>query len=798
MSIIEIPIYETFPGYHALITKKNNDIDHCIATWNNCPTESIQSIYHFLNHQYFTNSYLSSFIDSLSHINNSPQTITRWKTFISNQIQKEKELLQSYSPNDTIDTKHIVNFLTKCGLHISTSHSSILQQLFSKLEKECTDDCLPYLCIVINTSEEIISSCVMYRHTFKQSITCSELCGNIDALFTLMLHQPEYSQQSIYCSVMYEDMHSNDQITLNLSTIFSYGFHLKSANPYLFLFLRQPHVFFPIDKQSITSILQSSFKVASSSFTTDIDTFMQYNKHQQLHSFFSILCYNLFKGEIISGQARIHMKVICHKFKSRQMNCTYMDLFLFLLHHPTYCSVLLYDLNTLFLIPPLVQHTSHIDESVRQLIKPNNNSGVICVNISCIGDIQSLTHYCIHSSLFSAGCSKIEANRFGFQSITLYPLRKLDAIHIDAMLHSYLHAQSIPEEKEGKISFFPHQLETIHTHSSLLFLHIYSIPSPTNTIIAMYNPKQDTTSEIVYYYTEHCIPTQDDIKQCIDLFLSGIMCIVMVTPVYYFIIQYRKERMSSSDAIHSLYTTLIQKYDISLKGKGKCQENIRVHFTNDWNQIEPFYVQSFTREEAKFSWMISVNLLSNISESVTKTVIQIQSEVPSVFSTMGPFYQVDAKKIHSYDESVYIYDDDNMEDVNEQIAETEYENALLFEQFNRYGIPEQEYEPEEKVDLNKEEYYDSVLKQESYALFLASQEEQDVNELEGVYIEQSSDTGNVQKEEKGVDMVQQVKEMLSSEDELSSAEDYLLYVTNKSIPSSASEEEELQLDMFTI
>ncbi len=769
MSIIELPIYETFPGYHSIITKKKKDIEQCLLMWENCPTDSMQSIYNFLHTEYHNNQYLVPLIDSLSHIKET--SISRWKSFIYDGLIKEKETLDSYTKQDSIDTKHIITFLEDCGVRMSSKQNNSLSDLMTRIQKECTYDCLPYLCIALTETDIVVSSCIIYRYAFKQSIELTHLCGNLDILFKLMLQQPEYYQLSIYCTYTYEVSHSNDELLSTISTIMSYDFHMKKAVPYSFLFIRSPHQYFPLDKQGISSILQSSFKIESSMFITDSHTFIQYKDHQQLQSFFSILFYLMFKGDIIHALQDISLKLvcICHKLKTRQSRCSYFDLFLFLLHVPTYCSVLFYNMTTLFLIPPLIQNTAHIDGIIKKMVKQSYN-----VNISYIGTIQPLIHYCVHSDLFSASCSQIDRNIFQFRSIQFSPLRKLDFIHVNSLLQSFMKTQIVTDCTQA-LSFFPHQLETIYNQSSMHFLQLHS---DSVNMIATYDSTNDNPSPIIYYYIENDLPNKDDIQKCIELFSQSfgtIMCIVVVTKCYYFFIQCKQTLSHSYTDILERYNVLIDKYGISLEGKLKCQESVCKHFTNEWNQIEPFYIHSFVRETSKLNWKINIDLVSCKKSSKGKEEDTEEEDIgtQSIFSSIGPFYQLDAPRLHKCNEDVFIYEEDNIEDINEQIAETQYENALLFEEFNRYGIPEQEYEPELKQDLNKEEYYDSVLKNESYDLFLEKQyEDESLNVLQ----EDAKETVGTQQVEYGRDVVNQVKDMLSSQDELANSEDYLLLI----------------------
>lgn len=770
MSIIEIPIYETFPQYHSICNKKLKDISKCKESWSACPTSTIKEIHSFLLKEYATNEYLYTFIDSLTHIKET--NIQKWKAFIYTSLQEEEERLTSYieKKNESIDIKHILSFLEGCGFIFSKQHKGNLSTLFETILAECTQDCLPYLCLCITSKQEILSSCILYRYSFKQLIECSHICGNPDILFSYMLNQPEYSQLTMHYTMTYSDSQTNHSILTLFSTVISYGFQLRKASPYQFYFIRSPHILYAIDKEAIMNVCQTSFKMVQSSFTVGYDSFLTYESNQQLTTFFSTIFYLLFRGNKVEKEKQLWLTCVLHKFKSSNGVCTYFDLFLFLLHHPTYCSFFLYNVTTLFILPPCIQDVQHIEHLFKK--KANECANV---NISCIGDVRPFLQYCIKIGLFSANCSGVQTNSLGYPSITLHLVKKLEYINIDAVLHSYLTEQTL-EECTERISFFPHQLETIYKQSSLQFLQLRSFPN-TSELVALYT-NVDNPSPIIYAYSEHCLPSVKDIKECMELLTyshAKIMCVVLVTPSFYFFIQLRSS-IPSETVIHR-YSTLLDKYNISLEGKKKCQQSVHKSFTDEWNSIEPFVIHSFIRDDAKTMWKISIPFIhcdALLSEKETPEEI----EYSSTFSDIGPFYQLDDPKMHKHNEYAYIYDDENIEDINEQIAETEYSNALLFEQFNRYGIPEEEYEPERKQDTNKKEYYDSLQEKESYQLFLNTQYVEEVLDLPEIEEKDSdfSDLKRQNKEEKGQSLTSTIKELVPPDEELGSSEDYLLHI----------------------
>lgn len=771
MSIIEIPIYESFPKYHSVCDIKLKDIIKCQETWQSCPTSSVKDVHSFLINEYKGNTYLYTFIDSLTHINEN--NVHKWKEFIFGKIQEEKERLTTYvsAKNVEFDRQNILSFLETCGLVFSKQHKGKLTTLLDIIIEECKEDCLPYLCLSITSTQEIVASCILYRYSFKQLIECSYLCGNADILFSYMLHQPEYAQSTIYYTMLYEDKQSNHDILESFSTIMSYGFQLRREKPYNLQFIRTPQLLSVIDKESIQSILQHSFKLEQGAFNVLYDSFVVYSSTQHLKSFFSSLFYFLFKGKMDDSLLNKQLRMVCflHKFKSSHSICTYFDLFLFLLHHPNYCSIFFYNLTRIFLVPSCISDIYHIDSILKKKIKE-------CMecNIACIGDIKPIVQYCIKSALFNSNCSQVHTNILGYPSISLQPLKHLEYINVDSVLHSYLTEQTIPE-CNSNISFFTHQLETIYQSSSIHFLQLRTLEQELMAIHI--KDAVNEPSPVVYVYSSHCIPSVYDIKECIELLTysyTKIMCVVLVTPVFYFVVQLSSLFMM--DSIEQ-YSELVDKYNISLEGKNKCQQSIQKSFTLEWNQISPFVIHSFIRDDANKMLKITVPLVQCISSGEKEEEVEEQS---SVFSDIGPFYQLDDPIMHKYNEEVYIYDEENIEDINEQIAETEYSNALLFEEFNRYGIPEEEYDPDRKQDTNKKEYYESLAEKESYQLFIDKQyEEEGVEVVEKM--EDTSDTDNKNllrqsSEEKGQSLTSTIKELIPQDEELGSSEDYLLHL----------------------
>lgn len=777
MSIIELPIYETFPNYHSICNTKLKDISFIQDSWELCPTSSVKEIHSFLLKSYRDNTYVYTLIDSLSHINVS--NCVKWKEFIYTKLQEEHDRISAYisSENNTVNKKHILSFLEGCGLMFSKQHKGTLSSLLETITTECRDDCLPYLCLCVTDKQEILSSCILYRYSFKQLIECSYICGNAELLFGYMLNQPEYAQSACHYTMKYTDKQTNDDILNLFCTVMSYGFQLRKATPYEFRFMRSPRLLYQPDKEALIDVCKTSFKMVQSSFTVNYDSFIMHSSDKYLSSFFSSLFYLLFKGNVTSSHKGKGLQLICilYKFKSSRSVCTYFDLFLFLLHHPTYCSLFLYTMSTIFIIPPCIHDTHQIDIYFRQSVKNCTD-----VNISCIGDMNGFLQYCIKTNLFSGHCTYISQNSLDYPSIVLRPLKRLEYINIESVLRSYLSEQVLPDCKDSIVSFYPHQLESIHKTTSIQFLQLRALPEG-NKYIGVYT-HSDEPSPIVYVYSDNCLPSVEDVSECIEMLTysyTKIVCVVLVTPSFYFFIQLDSSYIPQKKDMITTYSSLLEKYNIRVEGKHKCQQWVHTEFTKEWNANKPFIVYSFIREEAKIVWQISIPL-SYCKVNADK-IEEEYSEIPehSIFSDIGPFYQLDDPRMHKYNEDVYIYDDENIEDVNEQIQETEYSNALLFEQFNRYGIPEEEYDPEREQDTNKEEYYRSLEEKESYQLFIDKQYGEESAEPLQENISAYSNFTELKRQnllEVGQTLTNTIKELVPKDEELGSSEDYLLHL----------------------
>jgi hypothetical protein len=361
-------------------------------------------------------------------------------------------------------------------------------------------------------------------------------------------------------------------------------------------------------------------------------------------------------------------------------------------------------------------------------------------------------------SSYSSSISYIK-NLFDNDCVELIPIRLLTNSDIDFFMSQYIKNNNTNLSCNAKIMFHSNQLmllPNLHLSQSVMIKHsIDKSTSEYKYIDTMIDyTKTVTNSEIVYYDCSNSLFPSGDMLHSVfnSMISSNIKISILVGEMFFFFISLHSEyiqqlKINKNNKIDTedIRTELINlsnefntsKYDNTSNNinNNTFMSSICKLFVAKLNQmivsnsnITIFNVKGFTRNEINNTDSIEItynsigekDCFNNTTDLFTRedlSELNEQIQLSTVYQSAGPFYQLDYIDLRHKNEEISIYAEDDVEDMNEQFQETQYENALMFEQFNRYGIPEEEFDHYNNFDTNEEEYNKKMIEVSNYKEF---------------------------------------------------------------------------------
>lgn len=754
------------------ILNRKKDIDFIISNLTNSNSLSLSKYY--LNNnpksikenlkEYFistfkNNYYLPYLLDSINTLKIDEQIDTKNKTKILNSYTKylvkiSKELSQKLSTDLNIiekdsDSTHFDDFIDFLNSNNCNFSKNIENEIADLLEKNDSEHILSnYYILCLIKDNKIIASTLQRYFIFKQTIQLSNFCGDYISIikhafktfsnFNFILNVSMDSSNFTLKTVL-------DLIECNLectSIIFNNNkFHLTLK--------RASTDIQKVNLNDIKSKLESQLDIVKldndlmmlKSNYNEFENFYIFSKENKyiqtfISLFLKLLNFSKLKNIFHYLRNKINIEIVFNLDNSNLSNISLFDLLLKLLIHSNTQIVKIsnYQISNSLILKQI---------ETGNLFNPNNNCNISNNIINyLLSDLTYSTYNLLDISIF---CKPLltaiqQTHLFSNSILSTEGLYENNIDFIRLTLHSELNIENIENIKNKLYSNNNKLLNNIDCKADILFLSstLFYFPSKDTPKILYCGTKatvnknnsdklivyvnlftESKDSEICIYSIEDIIPNKEELEGLLtDLANDNIKIAIIASPKYFMFIMCYHEINGKNI---SLDLNTISENDLN-----SVLESLKIKL-----ESLKFNVEVYTRDEMLNLDKIVIHYeklgvdtcFPDTQEYNSNEILEAEArKIDMDMENLAPFYQLDDRVVHIYNNEVDIYDEDSRDDENRQYKYTFYEYGMLMEEFNKYGIPEDDpadvlFE-EDTIPLTNDEYIEVY---QDYSVFSRNQ-----------------------------------------------------------------------------
>jgi hypothetical protein len=666
------------------------------------------------------NFYLNHLLESINHLNfectNIKSYLEHFRTFIIKKCKEEITKLETDNNYIQTDESKYEDFLLFLNNMKCTFTKSIENELIKLLElsNENTNFSEYYITCYINNEKKIIASCLQQAFIFRQHIHLTQFCGDYIPLIKYMfkiyfnynytikltedinIFTPKYIADMVNINCNLKDISLKDNM---ITTIYTYKANSKNNS--------KNTIF-----EDLTKLINIEIENNILKFTCKYDYLanLYINKDiSNIPAFYNYLLkclqFNIIqqKYEYLKSKLQFVYYIEIHDFNNKIKNNLF-DLFIVLLKLVKNKNTIVQTINYQF------TKDIHIKQIIATHLNKNNTLENIIKNEmkqcnNCYLDIDksnsTLIDYAKALNIFSNSISYTTSIlNENINCIRLSPLKTfnyekqqqeeqniLDKINCRAnLIFSTTNLFYYPEKTTPKFLYCGTKSTINKNNNNELDVYVNVFTEAKKSEICLINLDKDTIDK-------------NEVEMFMPLLLSdNIKLVVLCAESYYLFIMYKKDITTDKIKIENMIYLFID-------------------FVNNSNTIsDDFYIEKYTRSDIlnrdeiiiyydkKSSTCFTDTAEFNSNEILEGEVRKINMDMENI----GPFYQLDDRLMHVYNNEIDIYDEDNRDDMNRQYLYTFYEYGMLMEEFNKFGIPEDDpgdvLAEEDKVTLTEDEY----------------------------------------------------------------------------------------------
>lgn len=763
------------------LTNRKKDIDFIISNLNSnlsnfnqkSTKENIKT--HFIS-AFKNNYYLHYLLDSLNTLKNDTDSKII-NAYIKHIIKISKELSHKLSTDLNIiqkesDSTHFDDFLEFLNSNNCIFSKNIENEIANILEKTESENILSdYYILCFIKDNKIIASTLQRYFIFKQTILLSNFCGDFISIIKYSFKTFANFNFIIDISINVEDFSLKtmlDLIECNLEctniTFNNNKFHL-----------RLKHLSSDTEKVNLINIknkFETSFDIIKlendlvklkTNYNELENLYIFSNENKYIKTIFSLflklLNFSKIKPIFHYLRNKIDIEIIFNFYENSKISL--FQLFLNLLIN----SYSKFDSNILKISNYQISNNLIIKQiETGNLIHLNNRCNLSDTSIQyLIYDLTYSKYNLVDISIFCKPLLEIiqQTHLFSNSILSTEGLFEDNMDFIRLTLHSELNIENIENIKNKIYSNSNKLLNSIDCKADILFFSssLFYFPSKDTPKILYCGTKatvnkdnseklivyvnlftESKDSEICIYSIEDNIPNKDEFNGLLsDLFIDKIKIAVVASPKYFMFI-------TSNDTMNS------KNINIDFTTIGENDSNLILEIMKSKLESLNFKAEVYTRDEILNLDKIVIHYeklgvntcFPDTQEYNSNEILEGQVRMIDMdMENLAPFYQLDDRVVHIYNNEVDIYDEDSRDDENRQYKYTFYEYGMLMEEFNKYGIPEDDpagvLAEEDTIPLTTDEYNEVY---QDYTIFSRNQRVENDNSVNKSF-EPETDIDNI-------------------------------------------------------
>jgi hypothetical protein len=748
------------------ILNRKKDIDFIISHTSSIPQSSIshfnkKSIKHYFISTFKNNYYLPYLLDSLNTLKINDEIDKKSKNkivdaYIKHIIKISKELSQKLSTDLNIiennsDSTHFDDFINFLNTNNCIFSKNIENEIADLLEKNESENILSdYYILCLIKDNKIIASTLQRYFIFKQTIQLSNFCGDYISIIKHSFKTFSNFNFIINISIKHEDFTLKTMLDLIECNLECTSITFNNNKFHLIL----KHLSTDTQKVNLNNIkskLETQFNIIQlendliklkTNYNELENLYIFSNENKYIKTIFSLLLKLLNFSKIKSIfhylRNKIHIEFIFDFLNNSKISL--FSLFLKLLINSNS------DSNSNIL------KISNYQISNNLTIKQIETGNLLDLNNKC-NISENTIHYLIYDltyskynlldiSIFCKPLLEIiqQTHLFSNSILSTEGLFEDNMDFVRLTLHSELNTENIENIKNKIYSNSNTLLKSIDCKADILFFSssLFYFPSKDTPKILYCGTKatvnkdnsdklivyvnlftESKDSEICIYSIEDNIPNKEELESLLtDLSMDKIKIAVIASPKYFMFITYNSKVNSKSISLDFNTTaendlnTLLEIIKTKLES---LKFNVEVYTRDEMLNLDKIVIHY---EKLGVDTCFPDTQEYNSNEMLEGQVRMIDMDMEN----LAPFYQLDDRVVHIYNNEVDIYDEDSRDDENRQYKYTFYEYGMLMEEFNKYGIPEDDpadvLSEEDTIPLTNDEYIEVY---QDYSVFSRNQ-----------------------------------------------------------------------------